>query len=38
MQQLFDAAESSDNPNAWPVIHDRLKKKFPLEEWDEKDT
>lgn len=31
--QLFNAAEMSDDPNKWPVIHDRLKKKFPLDEW-----
>jgi hypothetical protein len=34
-QQLLDAAELSEDPNAWPVIHDRLKKKFPLDEWEE---
>lgn len=33
-RQLFDAAELSEDPNAWPVIHDRLKKKFPLDEWE----
>lgn len=32
---LLDAAERSGNPNAFPVIHDRLKKKFPLAEWEE---
>lgn len=34
IQQLLEAAESSGNPNAWPVIHDRLKKRFPLDEWE----
>jgi len=34
VRQLLDAAEASDNPNAWPVIHDRLLKKFPLVEWE----
>jgi len=33
VQQLFDAAELSDNPNAFPALHDRLKKQFPLDEW-----
>lgn len=32
---LMEAAEVSGNPNAWPVIHDRLQKKFPLAEWKE---
>jgi len=32
-QRLLDAAEESDNPNAYPVIYDRLQKKFPLDEW-----
>lgn len=35
LQQLFEAAEQSGNPNAWPIIHDRLKKRFPLNEWEE---
>lgn len=34
-QQLMDAAEASDNPNVFPVIHDRLQKQFPLHEWEE---
>lgn len=33
--ELLDAAERSGNPNAFPVVHDRLKKKFPITEWDE---
>jgi len=32
---LMERAEASDNPNAFPVIHDRLRKKFPLDEWEE---
>jgi len=31
--QLMDAADLSDDPNAWPVILHRLKKQFPLDEW-----
>ena len=31
--ELLDAAERSGNPNAFPVIHDRLQKKFELTEW-----
>ncbi len=34
VQRLLDLAEQSDNPNAFPVIHDRLRKKFPLDEWE----
>lgn len=34
VRQLLDAAEMSEDPNAWPVIHDRLKKQFPLAEWE----
>lgn len=33
-RQLMDRADLSDNPNAFPVIHDRLRKHFPLDEWD----
>lgn len=32
-QHLMDAADLSDDPNAWPVILHRLKHEFPLEEW-----
>lgn len=35
MKILIEAAENSGNPNAWPVIYDRLKKRFPLDEWEE---
>lgn len=35
VQTLLDRAELSDDPNAWPVIHTRLKKQFPLEEWED---
>lgn len=31
--RLMDAAELSDDPNAFPVILHRLKKDFPLDEW-----
>jgi transcriptional regulator with XRE-family HTH domain len=31
--KLLFAAERSGNPNAFPVIHDRLQKFFPLSEW-----
>ncbi len=33
MKLLIEAASNSGNPNAWPVLHDRLKKRFPLDEW-----
>lgn len=36
--ELLDEAERSGNPNAFPVIHDRLKKKFPLSEWATEET
>ena len=32
-RSLLDAADLGDDPNAFPVIHDRLKKEFPLTEW-----
>lgn len=32
---LMERAEASGNANAFPVVHDRLKKKFPLDEWDQ---
>lgn len=32
-QALIEAAAGSGNPNAFPVIHDRLLKLFPLSEW-----
>lgn len=35
LAELLDAAERSGNPNAFPVIHDRLKKKFPIAEWSD---
>lgn len=31
---LLDAAERSGNPDAFPVLHNRLRREFPLEEWD----
>lgn len=34
--QLLDAAEASGNPDNFPAIMARLKKQFPLDEWDEK--
>ena len=39
-RSLLDAADLGDDPNAFPVIHDRLKKEFPLTEWvpPKKDT
>lgn len=30
---LLESAAASGNPNAFPVIHDRLQKLFPLSEW-----
>lgn len=30
---VIQAASTSGNPNAFPVIHDRLTKQFPLSEW-----
>lgn len=30
---IIQAASTSGNPNAFPVIHDRLTKQFPLSEW-----
>jgi transcriptional regulator with XRE-family HTH domain len=35
LRQLLDRAEASEDPNAWPVILHRLRKQFPLAEWDE---
>lgn len=35
--ELMKRAAASDNPNAFPAIMDRLKKKFPLDEWDEEE-
>lgn len=32
--ELLDAAERSGNPNAFPVIHDRMKKQFPINDWE----
>jgi len=32
--KLMDAADLSDDPNAFPVILHRLKKEFPLDEWN----
>jgi transcriptional regulator with XRE-family HTH domain len=36
MLQLLDAAEVSGNPDNFPAIMARLKKQFPLDEWEEK--
>jgi hypothetical protein len=36
VQQLFDAAEESDNPNAFPVIFDLLTRELPLDKWRSK--
>lgn len=33
-RRLFDAAELSEDPDAFPAIMSRLKKQFPLDEWD----
>lgn len=34
--KLLDAAEASGNPDNFPAIMARLKKQFPLDEWEEK--
>ncbi|MBA4136749.1 MAG: hypothetical protein C0518_05480 [Opitutus sp.] len=31
--QLMDAADLAENPNAFPVLFERLKRQFPLDEW-----
>jgi hypothetical protein len=33
VRELLDAAEASNDPNAWPVILHRLRRDFPLTEW-----
>lgn len=36
--KLLDAAEESGEPNAFPVIHDRLRKLLPIHEWETPQT
>lgn len=33
--ELMKRAKHSNNPDAFPAIMTRLKKSFPLDEWDE---